>query len=488
MFYKLYDDAFFRKWKDVGYITSTGHFSDRIVDKVGAEFLGTLTRKPKSIDDIADELSEIFRDVNKHVLKEDAISFFSEFVEDGFIVGNESYEEAEKTKASFTYDADQPATLTTDFTPEIKRADKNSTWMLIDYLMNNPILTNLQIELTSTCNERCLHCYIPHEYKTEFISKDLYYSVLEQLTALGTWHVTLSGGEPMLHPDFLEFVKAAKQNDFFVTVLSNLTLLDDEMIEVFKTGAPCSVQVSLYSMNPERHDLITQQPGSFYKTKNAVLKLISNDIPVQISCPTIKQNKDDYSDVLKWANKHKIRAITNYSIMAEYNGDISNLQHRLSPEETKKVISDIIELDQLYQKEILSDEFADKIKTYGQDPDEIICGVGLSTCCLVSNGNVFPCAGWQGYSCGNLHDDSLKHIWENSEELNYLRSVKRKDFKECLGCDKSAFCSPCMVRNANESPTGDPFEIPKGFCEVSKINKDIVFAWREEHLKEQSTC
>ena len=145
--------------------------------------------------------------------------------------------------------------------------------------------------------------------------------------------ISLSGGECMCHPKFKEFLRAAKKYDFYVNILSNLTLLDDETIQIMKEGNVSSVQVSLYSMVPERHDAITTIKGSFYKTKDAILKLIENDLPVYVSCPTMKGNKDDFGDVLNWCHEHKIRAQTDYIMMAEYNHDTSNLAHRLSVEE-----------------------------------------------------------------------------------------------------------------------------------------------------------
>ena len=102
-----------------------------------------------------------------------------------------------------------------------------------------------------------------------------------------------------------------------------------------------------------------------------------------------------------------------------------------------------------------------------------------------ANGNVYPCAGWQGMVLGNLKDDTLQNIWQNSEKIKWLRSLKMKDLGDgkCCKCDKSAFCAPCLVRNANESPTGNPLEINKHFCAVAAKNKQIVLEWREAQLK-----
>jgi radical SAM protein with 4Fe4S-binding SPASM domain len=280
----------------------------------------------------------------------------------------------------------------------------------------------------------------------------------------------------MMHPQFCEFLRKAKEYDFAVNVLSNLTLLDNEIIAEMKANRLSSVQVSLYSMKPEIHDSISQMSGSFEKTKNAILKLIENDIPLQINCPTMKQNKNCYVDVLNWAHEHKIRAMTDYIMMARYDSTTGNLDSRLSLDEAGKVISDIIANDKGYQEEMLGvDIDAAEAKDISND---IVCGVCIDTLCMVANGNVYPCAGWQSYVCGSLKKQSMRDIWENSPKVKYLRGLRKKDFPECLNCQDKAFCAMCMVRNGNEDPNGDFLKINRHFCKVAALNRKIVVDWK----------
>jgi radical SAM protein with 4Fe4S-binding SPASM domain len=342
-------------------------------------------------------------------------------------------------------------------------------------------VTSLQIELTSRYNERCVHCYIPHENKTSDIEPALFYDVLDQCRAMGLLSITLSGGEPLSHPNFLEFLNKAKSNDLSIKILSNLTLLNDEIIAEMKENRLSSVQVSLYSMKPEIHDSITKFPGSFTKTLNAIRKLIKNDIPVQISCPVIKQNKNCSVDVLNWGQSHKIRTVIDYIMMARYDHTISNLDNRLSLEEVAVVINDIINNDIDYQDEVRKVNFTEiDSKDTG---DDIVCGVCVSSICMVANGNVYPCAGWQSYVVGNVYKQSLQDIWDNSPQVKYLRGLRKKDFSKCRACPDKSFCAMCMVRNANENPEGDPLKINEHFCHVAALNRKIVLEWKEKLQK-----
>jgi len=478
MLYRQKFDTFIRTYDDVGYITNKSDFGDRVVSQSGAVFLSVLSRHAQELDKLVQKISEKFIDVDVETVKTDAKEFYDMLETDGFIVSGETPQECDEKDLRFSYSTLEPKTIKKDFSPIIMRAEKSTQEFLEEHFKEKPKLTSLQIELTSKCNERCVHCYIPHENKINDIEAELFYDVLEQCKEMGLLNLTLSGGEPMTHKNFCEFLRKCKEYDFSVNILSNLTLLNDEIIAEMKANRLSSVQVSLYSMNPEIHDEITQMKGSFEKTKNAILKLIENDIPLQISCPTMKQNKNCYVDVINWAKKHKVRAVTDYIMMAKYDHTTQNLQSRLSLDEVEKVINDIIENDSEYQKEMMKADIEQADKR--DISNDIVCGVCISMICMVADGNVYPCAGWQDYVVGNVKQTPLKEIWYNSEKVKYLRNLRKKDFPKCLKCSDKSFCAMCMVRNANEHPTGDPLAINEHFCKVAQINKKIVLEWKEK--------
>jgi radical SAM protein with 4Fe4S-binding SPASM domain len=476
LLYRQKFDTFIRRYDDVGYITSKSDFSDRVLDASGAVFLSALSRKGQTLDELSAKIAASFAGVRPEDVREDAAAFYAMLEEDGFIVSGETEEALDRKDTRFSYAALEPKTIKTDFTPVILRAEKTTQEFLDKHFKGRPHLTALQIELTSRCNERCVHCYIPHENKISDIEPALFYDVLDQCRDMGLLNLTLSGGEPMLHKNFTGFLRRAKDYDFAINILSNLTLLNDEIIAEMKANRLSSVQVSLYSMKPEIHDSITKLPGSFEKTKNAILRLIENDIPLQISCPTMKRNKNCYVDVLNWAHEHKARAITDYIMMARYDHSTGNLDNRLSLDEAGAVINDIISNDEEYQKEMLN---ADIDKSDKRDiSNDIVCGVCVSSICMVADGSVYPCPGWQDYVCGNLREESLRSIWEHSPKVQYLRRLRKKDFPRCLACPDKSFCAMCMVRNANENPDGDPLKINDHFCRVAALNRNIVLGWK----------
>jgi sulfatase maturation enzyme AslB (radical SAM superfamily) len=120
----------------------------------------------------------------------------------------------------------------------------------------------------------------------------------------------------------------------------------------------------------------------------------------------MKQNKDSYVDVVNWAQEIKVRAYTDYIMMARYDHTTSNLDNRLNLEEVGGIINDIIHNDIDYQRDVRVADFAEvEARDTG---NEIVCGVGVSSVCMVANGNVYPCVGWQSYVIGNVKEKPLK--------------------------------------------------------------------------------
>lgn len=314
MFFKRKSNILFRNYNSFGYITDNRNFGytkmddndnnigDKILSESGNVFFSVLKREPQPIEKLVKEISEQFVEVDIASIMNDAIEFYNMLEQDGFIVSGETPLECERKDLKFSYKTLE-LPIKRGVLSNLAHLHKSTQDFMEEQFEGKPQLTSLHIEITSKCNERCLHCYIPHENKINNIDSDLFYNILEQCKEMRLLHLTLSGGEPMLHKNFCDFLKKCKDYDFSVNVLSNLTLLDNEILKVMKANPLLGVQTSLYSMNPNVHDEITQVKGSFERTKQGILRLVENDIPLQISCPILKQNKDCYEDVIKWGGK-----------------------------------------------------------------------------------------------------------------------------------------------------------------------------------------
>ena len=466
MYYKIRNDVLFQKYQGHGYIADNSEYGYRMlndnrqylgekyVSASGAIMLSMLSKSPRSIDDVVEELSQIFTGVEYEMLKQDTAEFFDLFVDEGFLSRGEAID-----------------TCTDQFienTPKLSGCDQIQEGIVKNDctggdISPNEFLRSIHIEIADACNERCIHCYIPNERKNNVIDSALFYRIIEEGRKMNIIHVTLSGGEPLLHKDILGFLKRCRKLELSVNILSNLTLLTDDIISEMKKNSLLSVQVSLYSMDAVVHDSITKLNGSFEKTKNGILRLCDEGIPVQISCPIIKQNKDSYIDVLHWGWAHNIAVATEPVIFAAYDHSGCNLENRLSIEEVDDVLT--VQMQEGYAESIRKTA-KDKEKLTENDP---ICSVCRYSFCVMASGKVFPCAGWQNNVIGDLNRQTVQEVWETSDKIKELRQIKWSRFSQCVDCKDRGYCTVCMMWNSNENSDGDPFRINEHRCNVAAI-------------------
>lgn len=479
MYYKLRNDVLFRQYDEYGLITDNSEFGYRMlndarrlrgekyVSSSGAVMLAVLDRNPKHIDDIVEELTHIFVGVDVRTLKNDTIEFLQYFVDKGFLTIGNNIENCQDCEDEQTNQNERQ-----DSTKIEIGQNESET----NVLKTNDFLRSIHIEIANACNERCVHCYIPHKYKTDVMDSDLFYRIIEEGRKMNIVHVTLSGGEPFLHKDINGFLKRCRELDLSVNILSNLTLLSDEMIEEMKKNPLLSVQTSIYAMNPDVHDNITKLRGSLEKTLCGVKKLLEAKIPIQISCPIMKQNRNDFVDVIRWGYNNNISVAVEPVIFASYDHSRNNLSNRLELNEIEKVIDG--ELDEGYAN-IIWKAAEEKEAMESDDP---ICSVCRFSFCVSVKGEVYPCAGWQTNIVGYLEKQSLTEIWENSDRIKCLRNIKRKDFPECVDCKDRGYCTVCMMSNSNENQDGNAFRINKFNCKVAELKHKKLTAYRDKSL------
>lgn len=477
------NNTFIRTYGDIGYITNQLNKLDQVYDETGVYFLQEITREPQLVSDVVDRLQKKYIDSNvpKEVIEND----FSEFIEilelDDFICTGKSIDELNAKDKVFTYLDNSPKTTALEFIQQNKISTTEKTAdFLYEYFQRKPIIFGMHMEVTSRCNEKCIHCYQTRDSKYT-LDLSLAKNVMDQLHAMGTVSLTISGGEPFLHPHFMELLEYARSCDFVINILTNGTHINKDMIVDLKRLNINMIQFSLYSMNAEIHDSITQIPGSHEKTMNSISLLLEADIPLQISAPIMKTNKDSYVEISKWCHEKKIRVLSDFIMMAKEDFDKTNLENRLNINETEELISKIINVEEEYKSLLELEPKTWDMEHYKNMP---VCGVGIDNACITAEGDLYPCSGFTGYKLGNAKNESLLDIWLKSNKVKQLRKIQNKSFPGCLDCEARDYCAMCLVRNYNEND-GNMFTISKHYCQVSFLTKDLVDEYKKEHQKSE---
>ena len=414
-----------------------------IACKVSSEILTALSGE--DIHSIVERIS-IICNTNYSEIENDIICFYNELSDQGLVrIKNDKWCKVPKRPV----DADKIVDL------KINRAIGKCP--VEEFYERHGCLASVHIDLTDACTERCVHCYVP-QGQCDFLPYDLVEKVLREFREQQGLTVQLSGGECMMHPDFLRICRLCRKLDLNFIVLSNLTRCDKEVIEVLKETDPQFVNVSLYSLAPEEHDAITQIRGSWKKTMAAIDACQQAGIHIRLATPLLKANQHAYPALRKFAKERHVHLIPDCEIIPKCNGDCSNLNYVCSPEEVEDVLlQDKAFWDRGYGRRVIP------------SPKDKVCDIG-KLLCLNSKGEYYPCSGMHGYVLGNARNDTLTEVWRG-EKMEYLRGLKNKDFPKCAGCEHRPFCKVCPAFNYNA--TGSLFETIPAKCALAEVKHRV---------------
>ena len=130
---------------------------------------------------------------------------------------------------------------------------------------------SIQWHITDVCDQRCKHCYIFSEGHPQLLStprewlENTYTQIKNLCQRLRrTPYIYLTGGDPILHPDFWELLETFKADGTRFCVMSNPFHLTDETCRRMKDCGCVKYQLSLDGLE-KTHDLF-RKPGSFAAT------------------------------------------------------------------------------------------------------------------------------------------------------------------------------------------------------------------------------
>ena len=305
--------------------------------------------------------------------------------------------------------------------------------------------TSVELTLTKACNHKCLHCYNPWREKVDCNTSGFSFEQLkiitEELKKNDVWHVTLSGGEPLMRPDVL--ISSSKLlNDAGITfsMNTNLSLMTQELAEILKKDLNWSTLIltSLPSVDPTLCDSITQVEGSYDNILRGINICKNNGFKVGINIVISQKNILDLSNIKKFIRDNRIDYLC-ISIVIPPSYDSENPDYYLDNNDISNLANSLIEIKRKYGIDVDSitplpicilkdiNKYMDIIST--------TCSAGLTRCTIDTDGNIFACS-HEEIPYGNIFTDGLKDAWDKM--TNWRCGEKLNS--ECRECKYLAIC------------------------------------------------
>ena len=197
-----------------------------------------------------------------------------------------------------------------------------------------------EIDVTTRCNFSCKWCYMSCASNKEGIDikRDDYRSIINTLKNSGIIQITISGGEPLMHPDIIEFVSIASKKGMIVHINSNGWYLNREMAGSLKKAGLSQIQMNIDSLDTDKHESIRGKNKSFEHVLRAFTNAKLFEITSVVETVLTKENIGEIKDIMTFSRGFGINRVRVWDMLPVGSG--KNQKH-IVPDNYNDILDDL---------------------------------------------------------------------------------------------------------------------------------------------------
>jgi len=329
---------------------------------------------------------------------------------------------------------------------------------------------HLYLELLARCNLRCVHCFMGGApERTERLSAAEAFALLDEFAAGGGRYVTLSGGEPLIYPEFADVARHVTRLGLYGTIITNgVKLREPQLALLDELGF--NVAISLDGITPEVNERIRGRSSlpTMATIVRALEKLGADR--VILSFTPVKANLGELDKLFAFVEETGIRRL-NLSIYEEV-GRAAEFAGTLALDEAERLqimrtvyhkavaLAGRVEIDLNDTRDILSQFSVDRTSA---ELHPLWRGVRVT-----SSGDVFPSTfgAVERFHLGNVRDVPFDTILASDVLRELYAALIDRDAKtpKCRECVWRQICRGGSVASAY-CTTGELYA-PDAYCEA----------------------
>ena len=330
----------------------------------------------------------------------------------------------------------------------------------------NSVPLNATFELTPFCNFNCVMCYVhltkeKAEKQGRMLSADEWLEIARQARDMGTLYVTLTGGEPFLHPEFRRIYSELNKMGFLISILSNGSMIDEEMIEFFREyGMPFMIKLTVYGASNETYKKVCGSSDGFTRISKAVDLLKDAGVPLKMTSTIVRENADDLQKIYAFAKEKCIPMQHTVSVTKSSRGSVNTV------EKSRFALSDFP--DELTLEELEKTKFPPLESPFAW------CASYGSSLWMTWHGRL--------QMCSFMNIPEIIYTGNLASDYACL-NMKLKEIRnpaECDKCEWQAFCQRCPGILCAES--GHPEKTDAGLCDMARKLHELYTKRKGERI------
>jgi len=291
----------------------------------------------------------------------------------------------------------------------------------------------LFLELTTTCNYRCIFCNNKNVEKRTILLSDI--KGLDDMVNISSYVDITGYGEILTHPEFEQIINHFSLKNVPIRIVTNGSLLNEKNRNIIANSSISELVISINSLNKETYKKLTGVGDLEVVLENIdqLVKIYKKSL--YFSFVINAYNFNEIPNFIDLGVKYKITEVSCLGLtpMLEYNKDLileANEENRNKLIEYRKYAKEknmrlyAFNFDTQVGTKERDENLSEKIKK---------CKWVYTKFFIEGDGQVGPCC-WAQVRMGNIKEQSFDEIW-NGEKYNELREcIKNGDLKYCSKC------------------------------------------------------
>ena len=344
--------------------------------------------------------------------------------------------------------------------------------------ISNPPLRHLYFYITEGCNLACRHCWISPKFVNgganyKNLPVHVFHDILLEAKPLGLKSVKLTGGEPLIHPEFIDLLNVINKENLSLVLETNGVRCNRQIALEISKVPNRFVSISLDGSDAQTHEWVRGVEGCFEKTCNAVRYLSDVHTPPQIIMTLMKHNVHQVERIIKLAEELGASSVKFNLVQPTARGKSIYRDNFYLP------VKEILKIGKRIENELAPKT---SLRLFFDYPlafrplKDIASGNGCSVCAIhtilgvLASGHYALCGiGSQvpELTFGTALRDSLESVWTKNETLLEIRNGLPKRLEGiCSNCLMKGRClGSCVAQNYYR--TGSLWG-PFWFCELAE--------------------
>jgi len=322
---------------------------------------------------------------------------------------------------------------------------------------------DIVLAITNNCNLRCIYCYraAGNALRNELTTSEIF-DILDQVSALKIVRIFLTGGEPLIRPDFVDIVRAVIRHNIHPYISTNGVLANESLVKSLKEAGLPIIQVSLDAVTQKNFELLAGTPERLDLVKAAIQLFVKHGIKVTVKSVITKINWREAAGIIKFCADSGVSRISLEGFGISYGGR-GGLDLCINEGEAVQLSATVERLRTEYAGKMEVEGFK-QAKHWEKREDIIACGGLISSFVIQPNGDVALCENLGNVDSlvfGNVREKKIAKIWGNKKIMKFLNPKREEVEPMCFECSEFRACrTGCYNRQLAGSGklyTPDPF-------------------------------